>query len=203
MDQFWTNRFVQYTTIAMSFLPLLVAVRAWRKYEGSRTLSPELLRTFRKQCSETLAQYMLALGLPILYVLFQTWAAGQDLASNLTNGYLTAAALAGAASLWNVRKAHRDTKSAALHPSNKARASRLRDVEERNLGSYSPALISLLIGTIGLIAYNQIPSPPPWFWFAAFLLTSLAAYSLAWSNSTASVAAAYDGNPKMGRKGQP
>lgn len=200
MSEFWSSQSVQYFTILISFAPLLLALRAWKKYEVTRGLSGERLRTFRKLCFETIAQYLLAFGVPILLAVIQTVAGNQDMSSNLANAYLTAAALAGAASLWNIYKAWRDTRHASKQPSNKARTAKLGDVKQKNLSSFTPALSSIVIGTIGLIAYNLNTSPPSWSWFAAFLLTGYAAYGVVWSHSVATVAAEYESDPKLGRK---
>lgn len=200
MNEFWSNAGLQYVTILISFVPLLVALRAWRRYEASRVLSDQSRSKFRKLCGEALAQYVIALGAPVLYAVIQTLAGNQDLTSNLANAYLTAVALTGLASLWNVYKVSRDTRAAAGQPCNNARMTKLRDVEKTNLSGYTAALVSFLGGTIGLIAYNLLLSPPLWSWFVAFLLTVMAAYGLLWSTAVATVADAYESNPALGRK---
>ena len=189
---------VQYVTVALTFLPVILALSAWKKYEEKHNLTGERLQVFKKQCHEALAQYLTALGFPIGYAVLQTIAGNQQLATNLTNGYLAAVALAGLASLWNVYKAHRDTQ-AALKQRNVSRQMRLENVKDTNLYAYTLALVSVILGTIGIYVYNKLPAPPPSAWFIAFLLTAAAAKGLLWSTAAATVAAAYESNPKMGK----
>lgn len=199
-ETFWNSRILQYLTIFLSIVPIVLASLMWKKHQVALSLSGEALRTFKKQCKETIAQYFCALIAPIIFTVIQTLVANQELTANLTNGYFTSIALSGGVSLWNIYKASKDIGDASRHPGNKARMQALKNVEERNQAIYYSALLSFLIGTFGLIAYNLVPSPPIWSWFAAFLLTYVPAYSLVWSNSVTTVAAKYEEKPSLGRK---
>lgn len=200
MNDFWQSASVQYITVGMLFAPPAFALAAWSRVDRACAIPRSATRRVRKLRQEILFQYFVAILAPILYQLFQTWASNQDLAVSLTNAYLTAVALAGMVSLWNVYKANRDGRDAKSKPGNRNRENGLSDVRQRNLGAYSRALVSLLAGTIGFAAYNLVVRPPTWSWFAAFLLTGTAATSLVWSITVSAVAEAYVCNPKLGRK---
>lgn len=194
---FWTSHVLQLITLAMVVVFLFATPVLQRK---KLVLVPtDLKLRYLRLCNDVLVQVATNTIIPLVLSLAAVGLGSLGLSEGIATSFLGICVASGASALWNVRKAHVVFEMAKRTSEQGNRVARLNDVYQKNLSAFTAALLSLIFGVAGLLAsYANFSVLPDWFWFACFLLSSLAIYSTGWSISVQTVAEAYESNPALG-----
>lgn len=194
----WISTTAQLLTLTSVGLVLIVMPFLHRK--RLQHVSSDVRTRYLRICDDVFVQVSLSVLLPLLLSMAVVGFGSLVLSEGITTTFLGIFVSSGASALWNVRKAYVALELAEKTSENSNRNAKINNVKEKNLKVFGVALISLVLGVLGLlIASISFSILPAWSWFACFLLSGFSFFSVSWSVAVLIAADEYERNLKLGK----